>query len=209
MKKRNDINLSGFDQSQQRQIRLGLMDNLDVSIYAHHYYNSWQMNEIRLALLSNHPYVSKIANPELDAHQMYTVRKKSLHYGDPSPYAKSEYTPSQMNQIALGLRREIDIKKFSDKRYTAEQMVEIRKGLINDVDITPFITFYHSPSQMREIRLGLEAGLKVEIYSNYKFTGSQMRRIREAMIEGLDYSEYLNNTYTTKAERQVIEENRK
>lgn len=64
--KSKEFDLSKFDPEQRKQIKLGLRDDLDVSIYAHHYYTGWQMNEIRLALLVKHPYVSAIANPKLD-----------------------------------------------------------------------------------------------------------------------------------------------
>ena len=52
-----------FDEYQQEQIKIGLKDNLDVSIYAKLDYAEIEMNEIRLGLLSNVD-VSLYANPE-------------------------------------------------------------------------------------------------------------------------------------------------
>ena len=42
-----------FDEYQQEQIKIGLKDNLDVSIYAKLHYAEIEMNEIRLGLKNN------------------------------------------------------------------------------------------------------------------------------------------------------------
>ena len=72
-----------FDEIQQKQIELGLKNNLDISIYAKPELDFQQMNEIRLGLIDN-----------LDV----------------SKYAKSEYTWEQMEKIRLELKAKSEIK---------------------------------------------------------------------------------------------------
>ena len=64
-----------FDEFQQKQIRTGLEDNLNVSIYANPEFNIYQMNQIRLGLVDNLD-VSKYAKPEISAKQMRQIREK-------------------------------------------------------------------------------------------------------------------------------------
>lgn len=50
---KSDMDLSIFDYGKMREIRLGLMKNLDVTIYAKTEYSCNQMEEIRLGLEEN------------------------------------------------------------------------------------------------------------------------------------------------------------
>ena len=58
-----------FDELQQRQIRKGLEDNLNVSIYANPEFNVYQMNQMRLGLVDNLD-VSKYANKDFNSDKM-------------------------------------------------------------------------------------------------------------------------------------------
>ena len=58
-----------FDEFQQKQIRIGLEDNLNVSIYANPEFNIYQMNQIRLGLVDNLD-VSKYANKDFNSDKM-------------------------------------------------------------------------------------------------------------------------------------------
>ena len=64
-----------FDEFQQKQIRTGLEDNLNVSIYANPEFNIYQMNQIRLGLLDNLD-VSIYAKSELSVEEMEEIRKR-------------------------------------------------------------------------------------------------------------------------------------
>ena len=59
------------------QIRAGLIDGLDVLIYAKPEYSYGQMMEIRSGLKDNLD-VSIYANPEIPAKQMMEIRRKLL-----------------------------------------------------------------------------------------------------------------------------------
>ena len=60
-----------------KEIRLGLEDNLDVSIYAKTKFNFHQMRKIRKGLRDNLD-VSKYTNPKFNADKMEEIRLKLL-----------------------------------------------------------------------------------------------------------------------------------
>ena len=60
-----------------QEIRLGLQDNLDVSLYATTDFNMPQMEQIRLGLEDNLD-ISVYANSEIDYEEMKKIRLKLL-----------------------------------------------------------------------------------------------------------------------------------
>ena len=64
-----------FDEFQKKQIRTGLEENLNVSIYANPEFNVYQMNQIRLGLKENLD-VSLYAKKEYNSKQMKEIREK-------------------------------------------------------------------------------------------------------------------------------------
>ena len=64
-----------FEESQQEVIRIGLKENVDVSIYAKKEYNWLQMEQIRKGLEDNLD-VSVYAKPEISWQEMERIRKK-------------------------------------------------------------------------------------------------------------------------------------
>lgn len=85
-----------------REIRKGLLEGLDVSIYADHEFNWHQMREIRRGLESR---------------------------VDVSVYAKPLYQPRQMHEIRKGLEAGIDVSKYSSMINSASDMKTIRLRL--------------------------------------------------------------------------------
>ena len=59
------------------EIKLGLEDNLDISIYVNEDFNGPQMKQIRLGLKDNLD-VSLYAEPDLSDEQMKKIREKLL-----------------------------------------------------------------------------------------------------------------------------------
>ena len=66
-----------FDEFQKKQIRTGLEDNLNVSIYANPEFNIYQMNQIRLGLVDNLD-VLIYAKKDFDWKQMEEIRKRLI-----------------------------------------------------------------------------------------------------------------------------------
>lgn len=85
-----------------REVRLGLEQNLDVSIYADERYGWKQMRELRKGL----------------EHQI-----------DVTPYAKPLYRADQMREIRLGIEENLDISLYSSMVHPAQEMRIMRKWL--------------------------------------------------------------------------------
>ena len=62
-----------FSEAQQEEIRLGIENNVEVSIYAKPEFDGYQMEQIRLGLKKNLD-VSKYANPEYHSKKMRGIR---------------------------------------------------------------------------------------------------------------------------------------
>ena len=92
-----------FDFCQQQLIRLGLEDNLDVSIYAKKEFDWNKMGQIRAGLIDN-----------LDA----TI------------YAKPEYSYGQMMEIRKGLKYNLDVSIYAKPEISGKEMMEIRRKLL-------------------------------------------------------------------------------
>ncbi len=89
-KRENDIkiDLRRFNKEQRKEIRVGLLDGLDVSWYAKPEFNWRQMDEIRLGLIKGLD-VSWYARSEFDALQMMEIRDGLLEGLDVSMICKA------------------------------------------------------------------------------------------------------------------------
>ena len=92
-----------FDFMQQQLIRLGLEENLDISIYAKKEFDWNKMGQIRAGLIDR-----------LDA----TI------------YAKPEYSFGQMMEIRKGLKYNLDVSIYAKPEISGKQMMEIRRKLL-------------------------------------------------------------------------------
>lgn len=86
-----------------RQIRMGLEEKIDVSIYANPNYNWQQMRELRIGL------------------------REGL---DVTPYRNQLYNWQQMQEIRLGLEENLPVKQYTSFMYTAKTMHEKRLELL-------------------------------------------------------------------------------
>jgi hypothetical protein len=144
-----------FDHEQLLQIRLGLVEDRDVSIFAKPEFNWMQMKMIRLGLSMNHD-VSVYARPELNSQQMKVVQI-ALNAGvDFEKYVNPEYNHEQMHQIVHGLANNLDVSMYDNPEFRANQMEEIKAGLFNGVDVSTYANPDISAQRMREIRMQLE-----------------------------------------------------
>ena len=64
-----------FSEAQQEEIRLGIENNVNISIYAKKEFDEYQMREIRYGLEDNLD-VSVYAKPEFNEKQMKKIRKQ-------------------------------------------------------------------------------------------------------------------------------------
>lgn len=102
-----------FDSQQMKQIRIGLENRLDVSVYAKQEFDWLQMKQIRLGL-EKELDVSIYAKPEFDWSQMRQIRY-GLETGlDVNAYAKPEFDWRQTQQISTDLRADLYLKELME-----------------------------------------------------------------------------------------------
>ena len=97
-----------FNYYQQEEIKIGIKENLDLSIYANLKFDWEQMDEIREGLKSN---------------------------VDVSIYAKTEYNCNQMQQIRLGLEEDLDVSVYANPDFNWSEMYAVRERLLKESKI--------------------------------------------------------------------------
>ena len=92
-----------FEETQQEVIKIGLKENVDVSVYAKKEFTWEQMMEVLWGLEEN-----------LDV----------------SIYVNEDFNGSQMKQIRLGLKDNLDVSLYAEPDLSDEQMKKIREKLL-------------------------------------------------------------------------------
>lgn len=103
--KENTEQFNQFDEKQKEQIKLGLEDNLDMSICINPEFNWKQMKEIRLGILDN-VNILDYAKPDINWEQMREIRLllKNTRYGS--------YSLSTKFQENISSRSHADINSY-------------------------------------------------------------------------------------------------
>ena len=94
-----------FDEEQQREIKIGLNEDLDVSWYAKKEFSEGDMYLVRIGL-----------EDDLDV----------------SWYATEKYNTKQKVEILVGLRNGLDVSKYATPELTDEEMNKIREKLMKE-----------------------------------------------------------------------------
>jgi hypothetical protein len=104
-----NLNLEKFNDWQKEELRVGLEQGLDVSVYADPQYEWPQMRQI----------------------------EKGLKAGlDVSIYADPKFEAQQMDAIRLGLEEGLDVSIYADPKFDWEQMHMIRNGLEKGLNVS-------------------------------------------------------------------------
>ena len=128
------MNSNQFDKNQEKEIEIGLLNNVDVSIYAKSEFDWGQMQAIRGGLEKNLD-VSIYAKPEFNSFQMNEIRYGLEKNLDVSIYAKPEFHFLQMEQIRLGLEKNLDVSVYAKSDFNCYQMEKERLKLENNRDL--------------------------------------------------------------------------
>ena len=128
------MNSNQFDKNQEKEIEIGLLNNVDVSIYAKTEFDWGQMQAIRGGLEKNLD-VSIYAKTDFDAWQMLSIKAGLLNNLDVSIYAKPEFHFLQMEQIRLGLEKNLDVSVYAKSDFNCYQMEKERLKLENNRDL--------------------------------------------------------------------------
>lgn len=130
--------LRGFSGEQLELIIDGLIEHLDVSIYANVNYGEYQMSLIHDALkdgLNYKPLLTQGETTEL-LHLMY----KALTLGyDISPLVEQGATEEELNLVMNFMIKEVDITKCLFKGYTLQQLRDIGNLLAEGMDVEQYI----------------------------------------------------------------------
>lgn len=220
------LSSSEFTQDQKTEIEKGILDGLDVSVYAKPEFLAIQMFQIRLGMMEKLP-VEKYASTDYDWFQMEEIRLGLKDGVDISKYASPEVPFDVMRQIRKGLEKGIDlsvgkgfkagvlkqlrlalchgvdIRKYIKQGYEEEQLEQIRIALEKKINIDPYISLYQRGPVIREIVTGLEEKLDVSQYAVEQMNWQQMREIRLGLEERLDVSVYNKPLYSWQQMREI------
>lgn len=184
-----------YHNAQNKEIKLGAEEGLDVSIYSNPEFNWLQMEQIRMGL-KDKVDASVYANPAYSYETMRQIRLALYSAMDLIPYLNRGFTDDALEEIRLALLNRLPLEEWLKDDMCAPQIHEIRMGLCEQLDISAYADTKYNWMQMREIRLGLEKRLNVSIYANYLFSHFQMKEIRLGLEAGLDVSSYCGLIYS-------------
>lgn len=220
------LETSDFTKDQRQEIEKGIVEGLDVSVYADPRYLAIQMLQIRTGLEEQLP-VERYASPDYDWFQMDEIRKGLKSGVDIDKYASPDIPFDVMRQIREGLEagidlseakhfnggilkelriatlENIDIKPYIWQGYDKEQLEQIRIALENRIDIEPYISVDKRGTVIREIALGLAEHVDVSCYADEKMNWRQMRQIRMGLEKRLDVTAYRNPLYSWQQMQEI------
>ncbi|MDE7021574.1 MAG: FapA family protein, partial [Lachnospiraceae bacterium] len=179
-----------------QEIRLGMEEGLDVSIYSKPELNWMQMEQIRMGL-KDKVDVSAYADSAYGYNTMKQIRLSFYSSTDLTSYLDRGFESNELEQIRLALEEGLPIDKWLTDDMYSQQIHEIRIGLYEGLDVSKYADSKFNWMQMQEIRLGLEKKLKISFFANYLFNHWQMREIRLGLEEGLDVSSYAKLIYSS------------
>ncbi len=178
-----------YQKAQNQEIKLGIEEGLDVSVYSNPEFNWLQMEQIRMGLKDKID-VSVYANPDYSFDTMRQIRLSLYSAIDLMPYLDRGFTDDSLEEIRLALLDKLPIDKWLDDNMCGPQIHEVRIGLCEQLDVSVYSDIKYNWMQMQEIRLGLEKKLNVSIYANMLYSCQQMKEIRLGLEAGLDVSSY-------------------
>ncbi len=178
-----------YQKAQNREIRLGEEEGLDVSIYSKPEYNWLQMEQMRMGL-KDKVDVSVFADPAYSYETMRQIRLSLYVNLDILPYVERGFSDDELEEIRSALQSRLPLDKWLTDGMCAPQIREIRIGLCEQMDVSAYASPKYNWMQMQEIRLGLEKKLNVSLYASNLYSHFQMREIRLGLEAGLDVSSY-------------------
>lgn len=171
-----------LDDYQILQIKKGIENGVDISVYDDARYDDYQMCEIRLGL-ENGVDVTKYNNREYKYDLMRQIRFGLESGLKVDCYCNPFLNSEQMEQIRLGLISNVDVSIYADERYSSSKMQLLREGLEKGYDVSLYADPAYDPRQMILILRGLEEGLDVTKYTDPNISGDEMLRIKNQLKE--------------------------
>ena len=202
-----------FNNNQLKEIRYALEYNLDnpqkkidIDLFAKldddgkPVFNEYQMKAIRRGLEKGLD-VSKFAKPEYSSYRMAKM-SHVLSYGlDITPLENlSIRRYSQLDEIADGLKKGLDVSIYANPKFSAQEMCQIKEGLEHGIDVSWYTktdsngNLIFNEFQREVIKESLINGIDVSLITQLNedgtpvFSSHQMKVISNGISEGLDMS---------------------
>ncbi|MBR5970045.1 MAG: DUF342 domain-containing protein [Lachnospiraceae bacterium] len=197
-----ELREKGFNVFQLEQIRQGLQEGVDVSVYMDGRYSWLDMEEIRKGLKQG---VDMTAYREAgySTAQKREIRKGIARGLDVSLYDKKDLLSEQMKQIRLGLQEKLPVVFYNTPGYSASQMEEIRKGLSANLDISAYASADMPYLKMRAIRESMEDGLYFLDWEIAEYDAETLEQLHQAYLAGVDIMPYIKKGYNPPQLEQI------
>ncbi|MGN0437747.1 MAG: DUF342 domain-containing protein [Lachnospiraceae bacterium] len=196
----SQLESEGYTRNQIEEIKKGLNEGLDVSIYCKKEFLSIQMRQIRLGL-SKGLDVLQYAKAEYDWFQMEEIRKGLEEGISVSVYASPDVSHDRMHQIRIGLKDGIDLSAYI--RLNAGILKQMRLGILHHVNIVPYIVEGYDAEQLEAIREALEKGLSIQSIVRKDYRGIALHEIFTGLEDGWDVSVYAKPYYNWQQMREI------
>jgi len=177
-----------FTPDQKQEIEKGILEGLNVDIYARPEFLAIQMFQIRLGM-EQKLQVERYASVDYDWFQMEEIRRGLKSKIDVEKYASPDIPFDIMRQIRLGLEQGIDLSQ--EEGYPAGVLRELRLATASGVDIRKYIKAGYDEEQLKEIRIALEKEIDIDLYINPTQRGSFIREIVLGLEKNLDITAYI------------------
>lgn len=178
-----------FDGYQLAEMRAGLEEGLDISVFAKPEYSFDQMREIRLGMSSGVNFLLYCV-PEMHYSKMKAIREGLMHgvsSVEVKRYLNSTYNGPQLAQIFNGLIAGYNVKVYDNPSFTAQQMLEIYLGLKFRVDVSCYANPKIPPKQMKSIRTQMMKSRESAYHIIAEFAERDLNYF-SAFLKWLDFS---------------------
>ena len=152
-----------YNTAQLKWIKLGIENNLDVTIYDNPNLLQQQMGFIYLSLLYELPYDMFLDNNIYTLLEMKIISAALIRGMDYTILLDKGYDHWQMEEILRGYDYNVDITQYAKKDYNAMQMHQIRRGLMLNLDISQYSDPAFNYEAMEAIRISLEKEKNAEV----------------------------------------------
>lgn len=173
----NSIDWNDYDDDQKKQLRLALRDNLDISYFIGKNITAIKMEQIRLGLLDgidlNEYRLNGFRSDDLkvlrECYKRKIKGKTDETVGDVLvKYIYEGHQPDILREIADLLSHGFPMKEINLKDFNAKQLNQIKTAFVESLDYKKLIDKNIDSDKMEEIRLAL--GYDIDLLSLCKLT---------------------------------------
>jgi hypothetical protein len=161
----------GFLGPELHEIENGLHSGVDVSLYAHHRFDHWQMDAIRRGL------------------------EKSVH---PDQYLDVTDDADTITSLVAGFVENVDLREYAKQGFTGLQLKYILESIVNNVDVSKVAKLNYTPGVMHRVVDGLISGIDISNYADEGYGGLVLTHVLRAVTHGYDTHYLLNNDFSAK-----------